>query len=341
MSLKHFIGGIALGATLVTGFFKADELRQLAREEVKDATCVSAYGHLQTMEKEIPRYINDGSYFCGFKGDFDGDGEKEKIQLTSNTGAAWLYPPGKPTEFELYRGKFEDRYKICKAGFKPKKFEVRNVGIDKSPQLVLTFSCLDRSRLQILRQNMFREYEKVLDTEADYAEFADLLVQNISRQHVIVTNTKSKRPITAYMWETVKMPTNDGMLQAGRFVFSPYHSDIQRKKRTLIETAKSEDALMKLVSSLMSGYDTHLAPYAVIEVIEGSADPNKLYQELFGIPRNTALIEYGSKPGLLIEKLVNNSGFTRSQGLTGYYFTPIGARPTKALEKLAVHLRGL
>lgn len=352
MSLKHFIGGIALGATLVTGFFKADELRQLAREEVKDATCVSAYGHLQTMEKEIPRYINDGSYFCGFKGDFDGDGEKEKIQLTSNTGAAWLYPPGKPTEFELYRGKFEDRYKICKAGFKPKKFEVRNVGIDKSPQLVLTFSCLDRSRLQILRQNMFREYEKVLDTEADYAEFADLLVQNISRQHVIVTNTKSKRPITAYMWETVKMPTNDGMLQAGRFVFSPYHSDIQRKKRTLIETAKSDGTMKNLAGSLLSGKDRdkgRLSAYAVMEAIEETANPGSLYMELFEMPRNKALIEYSSNPGSLVGKLASYGGGGVRQSLIGYYFTDppgyhftnMGAYPTQALKKLAVHLRGL
>ncbi len=58
MSLKHFIGGIALGATLVTGFFNVDELRQLAREEVKDETCVSTYSHLKL---RIPLFSNSGS----------------------------------------------------------------------------------------------------------------------------------------------------------------------------------------------------------------------------------------------------------------------------------------
>lgn len=349
MSLKHFIGGIALGALAVSGFYNADALRQLAKpEKPKDETCVSTYSHLQRMEREIPKYIVDTSYSCGFEGDFDGDGEKEKAQLASNLGAAWLYPPGKPTEFELYHGKFEDKYKICKAGFKPERFEVRNIGIDKSPQLVLTFSCLDRKRLQILRQDISREYQKVLDTEADYAKFVDLLVQNIFRKHVIVTNTKSRRPITAYMWETVKIPTNDGMLQAGRFVPSPYHSDIQRKKRTLIGAAKSEDAMKSLVGSLSFDRD-RLSAYAVIEAIEETANPSSLYMELFGMPRNKALVEYSRYPGSLVEKLVTDAGGGVRQSLIGYYFTDpsgyhftnMGAYPTKALEKLAVHLRKL
>ncbi len=345
MSLKHFIGGIALGATLITGFFKADELRQLAREEVKDATCVSAYSHLQKRDKyheDMPHYVkNTSDYFCAFNGDFDGNGTKENAILVAEPTATFLYPPGSPTDFELYHNKF-DRYKICGVGFKPEKFEIKDIGIDKAPQIVLTFSCHNRRRLQILRQNMFREYEKVLDTEADY--FALDNYSGSRNTYVAVVNKNSRRPMQIFSWDQIIVSSKEfGQLYGGRFdPFGYHHKKSQKLKSDIIEAVQHGDAANRLMTIVRhESYpplsDRYIIASAFINTIEESANPDNLYMELFETTRANVIERLGRDPGRLKDWLVEGWVRTDSRLSPPFYWAPT---PTKSLKKFVEHLRG-